>query len=104
LRLDVGAIEAESVTRMELEVANRGGGHLTGEIKTNIECLTVEPSVIDDQTSSLEVSIDTTGLTFGPYVCHLALWTNGGDQIIQVRFEVRPRGDPRVVRGRLTGL
>ncbi len=104
LRLDVGAIEAESVTRLELEVANRGGGRLSGEIKTNLECLTVEPAVIDEDTTSLEVSIDTTGLAIGPYVCHVALWTNGGDQIIQVRFEVRPRGDPRVARGLLTGL
>ncbi len=103
LRLDVGPVEAESVTRLELEVANRGGGRLTGHIETNLACLSVEPSVVDETTTSLEVSIATTGLQLGPYVCHLALWTNGGDQIIQVRFEVRPQGDPRVVRGRLTG-
>lgn len=103
LRLDVGAIEAESVTRLELEVANRGGGRLSGRIETNISCLTVEPSVVNDDTTSLEVTIDAKGLALGPYVCHVALWTNGGDQIIQVRFEVRPVGDPRVARGRLTG-
>ncbi|GEM_PF-871964 len=102
LRLDAGAIEVGSVVTYELQIANQGGGQLAGRTETNLDCLIVEPAIIDEETASVRVNIDAHGLPLGPYKCHVAIWTNGGDQIIQVRFEVRPLGDPYVARGRLT--
>jgi hypothetical protein len=73
-----------------LEVANPGGGTLQGRTDTNLACITVEPSRLDANAVTLQVRIDTTGLRPGPYTCHLAIRTNGGDQIVPVRFVVRP--------------
>jgi hypothetical protein len=55
--------------------------------------MVVEPRQIDDTTSDLLVHIETHGLPPGPYNCRIALRTNGGDQIVPVKFVVR--GDPR---------
>jgi serine/threonine protein kinase len=103
LRLDAGYLLVNQGTTMELEVHNRGGGSLTGYAETNIAALTVNPSDIDETVSRLAVHIDATGLAIGPYVCHIAVRTNGGDLIIQVRFVVRPAGDAFGPYGRMTG-
>ncbi|MEO7076627.1 MAG: protein kinase, partial [Ktedonobacterales bacterium] len=103
LRLDAGAIAVNQLAQLELEVANRGGGQLSGHTETNIACLSVEPALVDSATTNLRVRIDTTDLPVGPYVCHVAVRTNGGDQIIQVRFVVRPANDPTPLRRYHTG-
>ena len=90
LRLDAGYLEADDIAVLLLEVANQGGGSLRGRTETNLSCLTVEPDMLDARTTTLQVRIDTTNLIPGPYTCHLAVRTNGGDQIIPVRFVVRP--------------
>ncbi len=103
LRLDAGFLEIDEHTAMLLEVANRGGGQLTGRTETNMHCLTVEPATIGSNTTTLHVQIDATGLVPGPYTCHLAIRTTGGDQIVPVRFVVRPpmkrTGAPRRATG-----
>jgi serine/threonine protein kinase len=90
LRMDAGMLEPDEATVLLLEIGNRGGGLLSGRTETNLHCLTVAPNTIDPSISSLQVRIDTTGLRSGPYTCHLAVRTNGGDQIVPVRFHVRP--------------
>ena len=90
LRLDAGFLEMDDGVDLTLEVANSGGGTLQGRTDTNLACLAVEPSRLDDNAVTLQVRIDTTGLRPGPYTCHLAIRTNGGDQIVPVRFVVRP--------------
>jgi serine/threonine protein kinase len=90
LRLDAGHLELDDVTVLLLEVTNQGGGSLRGRIETNLSCLTVEPQILDTNATTLQVRIDTANLIPGPYTCHLAVRTNGGDQIIPVRFVVRP--------------
>lgn len=90
LRLDAGYMLVNQTTTLTLEIANRGGGILVGRTETNIAALSVEPARFDSPLNSLKVRVDTTGLAVGPYVCHVALRTNGGDQIVQVRFVVRP--------------
>jgi len=89
LRLDAGFLEANEAAELRLEVANRGGGQLAGRTETNMHCLTVEPATLHPGVASLRVSIETNGLLAGPYTCHVAVRTNGGDQIIPVRFIVR---------------
>ena len=88
---------------MDLDIGNRGGGALKGYAETNIAAMTVNPSDIDEHVTRLAVRIDATGLATGPYVCHIAVRTNGGDLIVQVRFVVRPAGDVFGARGRMTG-
>ncbi|MGO8947907.1 MAG: serine/threonine-protein kinase [Ktedonobacterales bacterium] len=90
LRLDAGYLEADDVAVLLLEVTNQGGSSLRGRTETNLACLSVEPEILDTKTATLQVRIDTTNLMPGPYTCHLAIRTNGGDQIIPVRFVVRP--------------
>ncbi|MBF6589913.1 MAG: protein kinase [Ktedonobacterales bacterium] len=89
LRLDAGFIEPEGSRTLTLDLTNRGGGQLTGRTETNLPSLQVTPRTFDERVPSLQVHIDTTGLPNGPYVCHIAIRTNGGDQIVPVRFTVR---------------
>lgn len=103
LRLDAGYLLVNQVTTMDLEIGNRGEGALKGYAETNIAAMTVSPSEIDEQVNHLTIRIDATGLATGPYVCHIAVRTNGGDLIVQVRFVVRPAGDAFGARGRMTG-
>ncbi len=104
LRLDAGLLDANDSALLLLDVANRGGGELSGRIETNMHCLSAEPGVLTGVTKALEVRVDTTGLHPGPYTCHLAVRTNGGDQIIPVRFVVRQPGTAPDPRRRHTGL
>ncbi len=95
LRLDAGFLEIDGSAVMLMEVGNRGGGELTGIVETNMPaCLAAEPRVIEPDVSSLQVRIETTGLGPGLHTFHLAFRTNGGDQIVPVRFFVRPPGGP----------
>lgn len=96
LRLDAGLLDPGQCPLFTLDVSNRGGGELRGRTETNLTCLTVEPALLEQDTPTLRIRIDTTNLAAGPYVCHIALRTNGGDQIIPVRFAVRARLDPRI--------
>ncbi len=103
LRMDAGYVLANQTVTQPLEVANRGGGSLSGRIETNISALTVEPHRFTENSSPLTVRIDATGLAVGPYVCHIAVRSNGGDQIVQVRFVVRPAGEAIDDRNRAAG-
>lgn len=93
LRVDAGYVEVNDTTTIRLEIANRGGGRLSGITQTNMRCLTVLPDRIEPGVGALQLRLDTTGLAAGPYTCHLAIRTTGGDQIIPVRFVVRPAID-----------
>ena len=97
LRLDVGLLEANQTAVQVIELSNRGGGDLIGTTETNSDCLVANPPRLDATTSQIQVHINTTGLLPGEYVCHVAVRTNGGDQIVPVRFMVRP------TRGAATG-
>lgn len=90
LRLDAGLLEPEETTLLQINIANGGSGHLSGHTETNMPCLKVLPGAIKPDVSLLQVHIDTSGLRPGQYTAHLAVRTNGGDQIIPVRFHVRP--------------
>ncbi|HEV2460703.1 MAG TPA: protein kinase [Ktedonobacterales bacterium] len=90
LRLDAGFLEANQTVALTLEVGNQGGGQLTGHTETNHHSLHIDPEVVTPAVTSLRVLINTSGLPEGPYTCHLAVRTNGGDQIVPVRFIVRP--------------
>lgn len=89
LRLDAGYLDPNDTALMVLDIANRGAGELLGKVDSNMHCLHVEPEVVDGSVSVLQVRIDTTGLRPGPYTCHIAVRTNGGAQIVPVRFVVR---------------
>jgi hypothetical protein len=102
LRMDAGYILVNQTATQQLEIANRGGGVLTGRIETNIPAMTVEPQKFTESSSPLTVRINATGLAIGPYVCHIAVRTNGGDQIVQVRFVVRP-GSEMLSGSRVSG-
>lgn len=90
LRLDAGFLEMNDTSAMWLDVSNQGSGQLSGTTETNMPCLTVEPPKLSPGVTRLQVRINTAGLRPGPYTCHLAVRTNGGDQIVPVRFIVRP--------------
>lgn len=104
LRLDAGLMDANDTALLLLDVANRGGGELTGRIETNMHCLTVDPAVLTGATQALQVRIETVGLHPGPYTCHLAVRTNGGDQIVPVRFVVRQSATQPEPLRRHTGM
>jgi tRNA A-37 threonylcarbamoyl transferase component Bud32 len=93
LRLDAGALEPEGNITLALEIANHGGGSLSGTAESSVTNMAVEPRNIDDTTTDLLVHIETHGLPAGPYNCRIALRTTGGDQIVPVKFVVL--GDPR---------
>ena len=90
LRLDAGYISAGGSVTVPLEIVNRGQGALAGRVETNIACLRVSPQKISGDTERLDIVINTVGLRVGPYVCHLAVRTNGGDQTVPIRFVVTP--------------
>lgn len=89
LRLDAGYLDPNDTAMMVLDIANRGAGELIGTVDSNMHCLHVEPPHLDGTVSVLQVRIDTMGLHSGPYTCHIAIRTNGGAQIVPVRFVVR---------------
>jgi len=90
LRMDAGMLEPDEIVTLPLTIANQGGGQLIGTIETNLASLGVEPKAIKPEVSQVLVRIDTSGLRPGPYTCHLGVRTTGGDQIVPVRFQVRP--------------
>ena len=49
----------------------------------------VDPSQLDATTTLVRVRIDFAGLKSGAHSYHIAVRTNGGNQIIPVRFAVR---------------
>lgn len=89
LRLDAGYLDPDDTALLVLDIANHGGSELIGRADGNMRYLHVEPEVVDGSVSALQVRIDTTGLRPGPYSCHIAVRTNGGSQIVPVRFVVR---------------
>lgn len=104
LRLDAGYLDANDTVMMVLDIANGGAGELTGTVESNMRCLRVEPQVLDANVSVLQVCVDTTSLRPGPYMCHIAIRTNGGSQIIPVRFFVRQTEGVPDPRRHLTGI
>jgi len=88
LRLDAGAMAPGSSLTLALEIANHGGGILSGNVESSVMNLSVDPARIDAETTDLLVHIETHGLVAGPYNCRIALRTNGGDQIVPVKFIV----------------
>jgi hypothetical protein len=88
LRLDAGYIATGGSATFLLEVGNRGEVALSGQAETNAACLRVSPKKIAGDTTSLSITIDTTGLKEGQYACHVAIRTNGGDQTVPIRFVV----------------
>ena len=104
LRLDAGYLDANDTALMVLDIANHGAGELVGTVDSNMHCLRIEPEVVDRRVSILQVHIDTTGLRPGPYTCHIGIRTNGGSQIVPVRFVVRQlEAAPEPIR-RMTGF
>lgn len=104
LRLDAGHLDAGAAIVLELEVGNRGGGELAGHAETNMPGMSVDPAAVDGATAALHVRVDTAGFVPGSHVGHLAIRTNGGDQIVPVRFVVQaPAGAHlgQMARGRL---
>lgn len=98
LRLDAGEIstDANDDPEFEVEVANRGGGELSGQIEASTHTIRVDPSQLDGATTLVRVRVATAGLATGPHTYHIAVRTNGGDQIIPVRFAVHaPAGASR---------
>ena len=90
LRLDAGMLDMYQTVVLHLEIANRGGGELSGRAEANAPNVRVEPSSIGGATERPRGEhIDTSNLAPGPYRCHVALRTNGGDAIVPVRFVVR---------------
>ncbi|MGH2514615.1 MAG: serine/threonine-protein kinase, partial [Ktedonobacterales bacterium] len=104
LRLDAGYLDANDTALMVLDIANRGAGELTGKVDSNMHCLRIEPEAVDGGVSALQVRIDTAGLHPGPYTCHIAVRTNGGSQIVPVRFVVRQSDSLLEPRRKATGL
>jgi tRNA A-37 threonylcarbamoyl transferase component Bud32 len=92
LRLDVGLLEANQTSVEVLELSNRGGGQLTGTTEANHPSISVEPKQVDPGTAQIQIRVSTGGLAPGEYLCHVAVRTNGGDQIVPVRFMVQPPG------------
>lgn len=103
LRVDLGYLEVDETTTRGLDIANHGGGRLSGITQTNMHCLSVNPERIEPGLTALTVRLDTSGLAPGPYTCHLAIRTTGGDQIIPVRFVVRPAIDYDLAQRRHAG-
>ncbi len=91
LRLDAGEIDMDAAVDagFEVEVANRGGGALSGHVESSSHAVRVDPSQLDGATTLVRVRIDSVGLKPGAHSYHIAVRTNGGDQIIPVRFALR---------------
>lgn len=90
LRVDVGELDTAQQTVVQLDISNRGGGTLGGRAESNLRALSVSPRTIGADTARIEVRIDAGQLAPGPYRCHVAIRTNGGDQIVPIRFTIRP--------------
>jgi serine/threonine protein kinase len=90
LRLDVGLLEQRQSSSHLLEVANRGGGELSGVVEANSAAIGITPAKFRGDSAKIEVQVDTTSLQPGEYRLLVAVRSNGGDQIVPVSFMVRP--------------
>jgi serine/threonine protein kinase len=98
LRLDGGVLAPGASADLELELANHGGGELSGEVESSARSVAVAPTRIDGATTALRVHISPDGAAAETYSCHIAVRTNGGVQTIPVRFTVQAPASARGAR------
>jgi len=101
LRLDGGELAAGASVDLELELANHGGGELSGHVESSSRSVAVGPARIDGATTSLRVRISPVspdGAAAGSHSCHISVRTNGGVQTIPVRFTVQAPAGARHAR------
>jgi serine/threonine protein kinase len=98
LRLDGGELSAGATHDLELEIANRGGGELSGQVESSSPSVQVDPPCIDGATTLLRVRIAPHGAVAGQHACHITLRTNGGVQTIPVRFTLHVPAGARHAR------
>lgn len=89
LRADLGLLVIGECPIVTFAVENRGAGMLDGYVEANHTCLQLGSSTVNADTRAIHIRVDTTSLSPGPYVCHIAVRTTGGDQILPVRFTLR---------------
>jgi serine/threonine protein kinase, bacterial len=89
LRLDVGLLEQRQTSSHTIEIANRGGGELSGVVETNSAAIGINPTRFRGAGAQIQVQVETTGLQPGEYRLLVAVRSNGGDQIVPVSFMVR---------------
>jgi len=93
LLLDLDASENYVPIEGTLRIANRGGGHLRGEVAAQVGWLSAEPTAFDcvaGSVAEIRVFGDPQGLSEGETVVPEALLvsSNGGQEAVDVRLEV----------------
>ena len=107
LVLDLGSSENYAPLQEVLRITNHGGGHLRGEVDSQMAWLRVEPTAFDCTTGSVAkvtVSADPQGLPEGETVVPEALvvTSNGGQESVDVRLEIVLRSILEVIPAALT--
>jgi hypothetical protein len=93
LVLDLGTSENYVATEGTLRISNHGGGHLRGEVASELAWLRVEPAAFDCAAGSVAqvtVLAETQDLPEGQTVAPQAVvvTSNGGQEAVDVRLEV----------------
>ncbi|MEA3344794.1 MAG: protein kinase [Chloroflexota bacterium] len=92
-QLDMGISENYAPLEGRLRISNHGGGHLTGEVASQVAWLDVEPTNFDcaaGGVAEVRVSADPKGLPKGETFVGgaLVVTSNGGRERVGVRLEV----------------
>jgi hypothetical protein len=93
LELDMGSSENYAAVEGTLRIANHGGGHLRGEVVSEVPWLRAEPTSFECAAGSIAtvtVLAEPQGLPEGEVIVPqaLVLTSNGGQDAVDVRLEV----------------
>ena len=79
-------------TTLTLDIKNTGAAVLNWQISEDVtwlQCIPTSGTTLADQTSSVIVNVDRTGLTRGNYSQTLAISSNGGSAVVKVNLSVQ---------------
>lgn len=92
--LDFGELGKGSSKIMTFRAYNAGAGTLSGSIAADRDWITVNPSSLEGNETTISVTVETAGLaeSLTPYSAVMTVFSNGGTETIQVSLLVIPSG------------
>ncbi len=95
--LNLGMMKERDTRSKLVKVYGGGRGHLSGEIVLEEygSGISVDSFIVEGSVTDIQVSVNTLGLVPGNYRNSLTLRTNGGEHVLQIRFNVQAREDDR---------
>lgn len=94
----LGEIEHGTVIEKTISIKNRGRAGLEGKVEVSDPVwMNIEPSIIDDNTTAISLTINTQTLTLGDHQGIVYIKSNGGSKSIPVALTVVKNDPPEIV-------